>query len=125
VITGAHFIFFSKDPDSDRAFFHDVLGLRAADAGGWLIFTLPPAEAAFHPAPSDVVEDDASDRVRAAVPYLMCDNLSEQIKLLAKKDVVCSPVVKQRWGTRSSFCLPTGREIGLYQPSHPTALGLG
>ena len=126
VITGAHWIFFSKDPDSDRAFFHDVLGLRAVDAGGgWLIFALPPAEAAFHPARTDFVQQDAGHLMRAAVLYLMCDNLSEQIKLLAKKDVVCSPVVKRRWGTRTGFRLPTGGEIGLYQPSHPTALGLG
>ena len=32
-------------------FFRDVLGFKSVDAGhGWLIFALPPAEAAFHPA---------------------------------------------------------------------------
>jgi catechol 2,3-dioxygenase-like lactoylglutathione lyase family enzyme len=123
VITGAHFIFFSKDPEADRQFFLDVLGLRAVDAGhGWLVFGLPPAEAAFHPARSDFVQEDAGHAMRAAVFYLMCDNLSEQIKTLAAKNVVCSPVAKERWGTRTSFRLPSGGEIGLYEPSHPTAI---
>jgi catechol 2,3-dioxygenase-like lactoylglutathione lyase family enzyme len=123
MITGAHFIFFSKDSDSDGAFFRDVLGLRAVDAGGgWLIFALPPTEAAFHPAGADFVQDAAGHPMRAAVLYLMCDNLSEQIQTLAGKNVVCSAVVEERWGTRTTFRLPSGGEIGLYQPSHPTAV---
>src|SRR2546428_13685400 len=50
MITGAHVLLYSKDPDADRAFFRDVLQLRSVDAGGgWLIFALPPAEVAGHP----------------------------------------------------------------------------
>ncbi len=50
MISGAHVIVYSKNPDADRAFFRDVLGFNSVDAGhGWLIFSLPPAEAAFHP----------------------------------------------------------------------------
>ena len=50
MITGAHAIVFAEDPEAARAFFADVLGLRAVDAGGgWLIFALPPAELACHP----------------------------------------------------------------------------
>jgi catechol 2,3-dioxygenase-like lactoylglutathione lyase family enzyme len=124
VITGSHFIFFSKDADADRRFFQDVFGFRAVDAGsGWLIFALPPSEAAFHPASADSTEKQAGHPLLGAVLYLMCDNLSEQIKSLAGKNVVCSPVAKERWGTRTSFRLPSGGEIGLYEPSHPTALG--
>jgi hypothetical protein len=42
VINGAHVIVYSKDPESDRAFFRDVLKFPAVDAGhGWLIFALP------------------------------------------------------------------------------------
>ena len=123
MITGAHFVFFSKDPEADRAFFRDVLGLRAVDAGdGWLIFALPPAEAAFHPAHSDFAQEDGGHAMRAVVLYLMCDNLSEQIQSLAAKKVACSPVAKERWGMRTSLRLPSGGEIGLYQPSHPTAV---
>jgi hypothetical protein len=44
MITGAHFLLYSKNPEADRKFFRDVLQFRAVDAGeGWLIFALPPA----------------------------------------------------------------------------------
>ena len=47
MIFGAHVIIYSKDAEADRAFFRDVLGFKSVDAGhGWLIFALPPAEAA-------------------------------------------------------------------------------
>ena len=50
MISGAHVIIYTKDPTADRAFFKDILGFESVDAGhGWLIFALPPAEAAFHP----------------------------------------------------------------------------
>jgi hypothetical protein len=42
------------DAEADRAFFRDVLGFKSVDAGhGWLIFALPPAEAAFHPSEAE------------------------------------------------------------------------
>ena len=48
MISGAHVIVYSKDAEADRAFMRDVLGFKSVDAGhGWLIFALPPAEAAF------------------------------------------------------------------------------
>jgi catechol 2,3-dioxygenase-like lactoylglutathione lyase family enzyme len=51
VIIGAHVLLYSQDPEADRAFFRHVLGLRGVDIGhGWLIFKLPPSEAALHPA---------------------------------------------------------------------------
>ena len=43
MIDGAHAIIYSHDPEADRTFFKDVLGLHHVDAGGgWLIFALPP-----------------------------------------------------------------------------------
>ena len=51
MIYGAHVIVYSKDSEADRAFFQDVLQSGSVDAGGgWLIFALPPAELAVHPA---------------------------------------------------------------------------
>ena len=48
MISGAHVVVYSRDAEADRAFFRDVLGFRAVDAGrGWLIFALPPTEAAI------------------------------------------------------------------------------
>jgi catechol 2,3-dioxygenase-like lactoylglutathione lyase family enzyme len=76
MITGAHTIIYSKDADADRAFFRDVLGFRSVDAGhGWLIFALPPAEAAFHPTDVDEMHE----------LYLMCDDLKAEMAALGKK----------------------------------------
>jgi catechol 2,3-dioxygenase-like lactoylglutathione lyase family enzyme len=115
VISGAHVIVYSKDAEADRAFFRDVLGFPSVDAGhGWLIFAMPPAEAAFHPA-----EDNDKHEL-----YFMCDDLKAEMAQLAAKGVACAEVVEARWGSITKFRLPGGGEIGLYQPKHPTALGL-
>ena len=66
MITGAHSIICTSDPDGVRAFFRDVLELPSVDAGhGWLIFALPPAEVAAHPT-------DGASRHEL---YLMCDDI--------------------------------------------------
>jgi catechol 2,3-dioxygenase-like lactoylglutathione lyase family enzyme len=115
MIFGAHVIVFSKDAEADRTFFRDVLGFSSVDAGhGWLIFALPPAEAAVHP-------DEANQRHEL---YFMCDDLKSEIAALEKKGVHCSEVHDARWGSITKFQLPGGSEVGLYQPKHPTALGL-
>ena len=70
MITGAHVIVYSKDPEADRAFFRDVLNFSNVDAGhGWLIFALPPAEAAFHPARKNNQHE----------LYFMCDDLKAEV----------------------------------------------
>ncbi len=116
MINGAHVIIYSKDAEADRAFFRDVLGFKSVDAGhGWLIFALPPAEAAFHPAS----ENDPAHEL-----YLICDDLKSEIESLAKKNVQCSAVQEARWGSITKIQLPGGGQVGLYQPKHPTALGL-
>lgn len=115
MISGAHVIVYTKDAEADRAFFRDVLGFKSVDAGhGWLIFALPPGEAAFHP----------SDKNGPHELFLICDNLKAEIAALAKKGVNCSAVQEERWGSITRIRLPSGGEIGLYQPKHPTALGL-
>ena len=51
MIIGAHSIIYSSNSKADRAFFRDTLKLPHVDVGeGWLIFSLPPSEAAIHPA---------------------------------------------------------------------------
>ncbi len=118
MITGAHMIVYSKDAEADRAFFRDVLGFASVDAGhGWLIFALPPAEAAFHPvdAPAEADQHEL---------YLMCDDLKAEMAALAGKGVACSEVQEARWGSITRIALPGGGRLGLYQPKHPTALGL-
>ena len=112
MIFGAHVVLYSKDETADRAFLRDVLGFASVDAGhGWLIFALPPAELAIHPA-------EKSDRQEV---YLMCDNLEAEILSLREKGVACSEVREARWGSITSVKLPGGGEIGLYQPKHKVA----
>jgi catechol 2,3-dioxygenase-like lactoylglutathione lyase family enzyme len=124
MITGAHLVLFSSDPEADRAFFRDVLEFPGVDAGhGWLIFKLPPAEAALHPADGNPAPG-AGDAMLRTEFYLMCDDLQAAIQSLAAKNVICTAIDTARWGMKTTIRLPSGGVIGLYQPAHPTALGL-
>jgi catechol 2,3-dioxygenase-like lactoylglutathione lyase family enzyme len=108
MIYGSHVVLFSADADADRAFLSGVLGFEHVDAGGgWLIFGIPPAEAAVHPA-------DAP----GAQLYFMCDDLAAEMRALADKGVQCAEVEEARWGSITMIRLPGGGEIGLYQPRH-------
>jgi hypothetical protein len=121
-ITGAHVLLSSANPESDRVFFRDVLGFRTVDAGhGWLIFALPPAEAALHPMDNNR-QTHAPQSLLGAVLYLMCDDLQSLIESLQAKHVSCSAVEKAPWGMKTTISLPSGGTIGLYQPTHPTAI---
>jgi catechol 2,3-dioxygenase-like lactoylglutathione lyase family enzyme len=108
MIFGAHVVVLSSDADADRAFIADVLGFEHVDAGGgWLIFGLPPAELAVHPAES-----------AGAELYFMCDDLATEMRVLAARGVECSEVEEARWGSVTKIRLPSGGTVGLYQPRH-------
>lgn len=125
MISGAHVLLYSSDEEVDRAFFRDVLRLPSVDAGGgWLIFALPPAEAALHPLDDTSALPRADHSVLGAALYLMCDDLRSVMRSLAAKNVRCTPVEKEPWGMRTTIVLPSGGELGLYQPTHPTAITL-
>ncbi|HKO03410.1 MAG TPA: hypothetical protein VJW51_01620 [Candidatus Acidoferrales bacterium] len=125
MITGAHVLLNSTNPEADRAYFRDVLGFPNVDVGGgWLIFKLPPAELAVHPTDKKTRQRHAGHRMLGAVLYLMCKDLRATIRTLKSKRAACTKVAKEAWGIRTTIKLPSGGEIGLYQPSHPTALGL-
>ncbi len=114
MITGAHVIVYSTDAEADRAFFRDVLDYPHVDAGGgWLIFKLPPAEVAVHPA------EHGSHEL-----YLMCDDLDATLATLAERGVSCTPPTDEGWGILTSIRLPGGGSLGLYQPRHPRATDL-
>jgi catechol 2,3-dioxygenase-like lactoylglutathione lyase family enzyme len=113
MIFGAHVIFYSADADADRAFLRDTIGLKGVDIGhGWLIFALPPAEAAVHPA-------EGAPRHEL---YLMCDDLPAEIARLQAAGVPCSKVDEERWGSITTLTLPSGASLGLYQPNHALAI---
>jgi hypothetical protein len=77
-----------------------------------------------HPAAENFVQKHADRSMLGAILYFMCDDLKATMKELAKKGVQCAATVKAEWGTSTSIRLPSGGEIGLYQPTHETALGL-
>jgi predicted enzyme related to lactoylglutathione lyase len=116
VITGTHAIVFAEDAHAARAFFDEVLGLRAVDAGrGWLIFALPPAELACHPTSPD-------DSGRHEL-YLMCDDVDATVADLEAKGVeFVAPISDQGFGRMTRMRVPGGGELGLYQPTHPSPL---
>lgn len=125
MITGAHFLLYSKDPEADRAFLGAVIGFRSVDAGrGWLIFALSPSEIAVHPSESEWAPPNSVDGVTGVALYLMCDDLASTMKSLQAKQVSFAPLAEAQWGTVTTFPLPSGAKIGLYKPKHPTALGL-
>jgi catechol 2,3-dioxygenase-like lactoylglutathione lyase family enzyme len=122
VITAAHTLWYSKNPEADRAFLRDVIGLRAIDIGhGWMIFAMPPSEAAVHPA--DQENGARHDHpMLAAHVYFMCDDLDATLAELGKKGVTFADPQRQPWGIVSRLRLPSGGEIGIYQALHKTAI---
>src|SRR5262249_14354020 len=114
VVTGVHAVIFTTDAERDRAFFRDVLGLRSVDAGGgWLIFALPPAELAAHPA-----EEGGRHEL-----YLMCADVQAAVAERDGKGVdFAGPISEEGFGRVTAIRLPGGGELGLYQPRHPSPL---
>ena len=110
MINGAHVVIYSKDAEADRAFFRDILGFASVEAGpGWLIFALPQAEAAFHPA-----DDNGRHEL-----YLMCDDLQAELATLRGKGIEYTTPMEAPWGSVTQIRLPGGGQLGLYQPRHP------
>ena len=109
MITGAHTIIYSTNPEADKMFFKDILKFPYIDIGhDWLIFALRPSELAIHPS-----EEDSRQEL-----YLMCDDINEFIKEMKECKIKCSKPDQQRWGTLTSVTLPGGGTIGVYEPRH-------
>src|SRR5467141_2068352 len=114
MINGAHAIIYSTDPEADRTFFKDVLGLHHVDAGGgWLIFELPPAEVAVHPAERGKPGHEL---------FLLCDDVDATVKELRGAGVTVERrLYDEAWGRLAFIRLPGGGKLGIYQPRHPRA----
>ena len=130
MINGAHIVLYTTDPEADRAFFGDVLTFSSVDAGhGWLIFALPPAEAAFHDLEKPELDKQDLNKQGAAPNdakqtahhelFLMCDDLAATLRDLKAKHVPVSAVSEQRWGKLANLTLPSGSRLGIYEPKHP------
>ncbi len=123
MINGAHILLYSKDPAADRAFFKEVLGFKTVDAGGgWLIFGLPPTEMGIHPVDGESGQQRGGHQMAGAVLYLMCGDVKSTIASLQAKGVPCGEVTEANWGSQAAIRLPSGAEVGLYEPRHPTAI---
>jgi catechol 2,3-dioxygenase-like lactoylglutathione lyase family enzyme len=113
MITGTHAVVYTTDADATRAFFRDVLGFASVDSGdGWLIFALPPAELAAHPA----------DAPRHEL-FFLCDDIDATVAELAAKGVhVAAPITDEGWGLETSITVPGAGRIGLYEPRRASPL---
>ncbi|MET9373633.1 VOC family protein [Streptomyces sp. NPDC002992] len=116
MFSGAHVILYTPDAEADRTFLKDVVGFDHVDAGeGWLIFGLPPAEVAVHPAAGEPKHE----------LYLMCDDITGTLTTLEDRGATISrPISDQGWGLLAAVRMPSGAELPLYEPRHPTAHGL-
>ena len=109
MITGAHSIIYSTNPEADRALLRDVLKLPHVDVGrGWLIFGLPPAEVAVHP----------SDKNDVHELYFMCDDVKKFVGTMKDHNISCAEIQDQGWGVLTHLTLPGGGKIGVYEPRH-------
>jgi hypothetical protein len=109
MITGAHSVIFSTNPDADRAFLRDVLKLPHVDVGrGWLIFGLPPAEVAVHPSDKNDIHEF----------YLMCEDVVAFMAEMKSQGIATSPIQDEGWGLLTQLTLPGGGKLGVYQPRH-------
>ncbi len=90
-----------------------------------MIFALPPGEIATHPGSGSFVQRHAGRDLLGTVLYLMCDNLQDTVEALKTRDIHCTEVEDTEFGMKTTIILPSGGEIGLYQPTHQTAVGRG
>ena len=131
MITGAHIVLYTTDAEADRAFFRDVLNFPSVDAGhGWLIFALPPAEAAFHDLDKQSWDKKSLDKKSPEQNdanqnsshelYLTCDDIAATLRDLKSKNVPVSAITEQRWGSLATLTLPSGSKLGIYQRKHPS-----
>ena len=116
MIKGAHVILYSSDAEADRRFLVDLIGRPTVDAGGgWLIAQLPPSEVAVHPA-------ETSGAIEL---YLVCEDVDATVAEWTGKGVSFeAPVSDERWGRVTTFRLPGGGRVGLYEARHPLAFEL-
>ena len=110
MIKGMHGLFYSTDAEAARAFFRDKLGFAHVDAGdGWLIFGIGGAEFGVHP--GDGPKHDIS---------FLTDDIEATVKELEGKGVAfTTPITDHGWGLGTSFEIPGGGAVMLYQPRHP------
>ena len=108
MIRGVHALFYTSEPEAARAYIRDKLGLLAHDTGdGWLIFDTPEGDVGCHP----------SDRAYHGVSFY-CDDLGTTMAELGSRGVRFTPVEEEEWGRVTTFDLPGGGPVQLYQAKY-------
>lgn len=109
MIKGVHALFYTTDPEGARAFLRDKLGLPYVDASGdgWLIFGLPEGDVGCHP----------SDHAAQGVSFF-CDDIDATMKELAARSVTFTGVIEEDWGRHTTFEIPGGGPVQLYEPKY-------
>ncbi len=111
-------MFYSSEPEELRAFLRDKLGLPATDVGdGWLIFEVPEADMGVHPTEGT---DNTPSGTHSISFY--CDDIHKTVEELKGKGVVIKQEIKNEgFGLVTSFEVPGGFEVMLYQPLYEKA----
>jgi hypothetical protein len=115
-ITGVHTVLHTSEPEALRAVLRDVFEWPSVDAGGgWLIFSLPPAELGVHP----------GDGPHHEVCF-MCDDIHATVAELEAKGIVFDgKPTAQGFGVLTHIVLPGDVRVMLYQPRHASPTGNG
>ena len=124
MINGFHTIVYSDDAAATRAFFRDILGWSAVDAGDdWLIFQVPPAELGVHPTEGPDGEPWGTRGTHQS--SLMCDDIEAAVaELRAKGVTVADEIIDEGFGLTTTIEVPGMGSMMLYQPRHPVAYNL-
>ena len=104
-----HGLLYTTTPEEAREFLRDKVGLPAFDSGGgWLIFDLPAADLGCHP----------SDRGYHEVSF-SCEDIDATVAEMTERGVRFNePIREEQWGRATSFDLPGGGPILIYQPKY-------
>jgi len=115
MIKGVHTMFYSSEPEALRLFLRDTLQFPCSDCGdGWLIFDLPEADMGCHPA-------EAPDGRPAGAHDLSfyCDDIETTMAELQGRGVeFTGSILDKGYGLATSFRMPGGVEVELYQPRY-------
>jgi hypothetical protein len=109
MIIGAHIIIQSKDANADRAFLNRLAFPFVPMDGGFTIHGLPPSEVAIHSSEKNDVHEF----------WLMCDDIDDTIREMARAGIAATPIREASWGLMTTLTLPGGGKLGVYEPKHP------
>jgi catechol 2,3-dioxygenase-like lactoylglutathione lyase family enzyme len=118
MIKGLHAMFYTSETEALRAFLRDVLEFPASDVGeGWLIFDMPEAEMGCHPADADSESRPGTHNIS-----FYCDDIQASVAELTRRGVqFLSGIDDRGYGLVTSFAMPGGVTVELYQPRYTKA----